>query len=169
MRIAYIVLMFTIMFLHLLPLNFIPRGLVSPDWMLLFTFAWLLRMPKYVPIGLIAALFLLSDLIFLLPPGLWTALVVVACIRLRSLSGSLRTQTFMMEWFSVAVTTVLFSIGYLFILVIFLYDIGSMDLFFLRLVITILCYPVAVFVSQSMFNVRKPSPRDIDDTLGNHG
>lgn len=166
MRIAYIVLMFTIIFLHLLPLNFIPRGLVSPDWMLLFTFSWVLRMPKYAPIPLIAALFLLSDLIFLRPPGLWTALVIVACIRLRSLSGNLRTQTFMVEWLSVSITTVLFSIGYLFILAIFLYDIGSMDLFFLQLAVTILFYPVAVFVSQSIFNVRKPSPRDIDDTLG---
>ena len=168
MRIAYIALMFTIIFFHLLPLNFIPRGLISPDWMLLFTFAWLLRMPRYVPIGLIAALFLLSDMIFLRPPGLWTALVVVACIRLRSLGGSLRAQTFVMEWFSVAVTAVLFSIGYMLVLGILLYDIGSMDLFFLQLAITVLCYPVAVFVSQSIFNVRKPSPRDIEDTLGDH-
>ncbi len=64
--------------LRLMPLPQGPGGWPGPDLMLALTMVWVQRRPDALPVGLIAAAFLAADLLLMRPPGLWTALVVVA-------------------------------------------------------------------------------------------
>ena len=78
--------------------------MAGPDLMLAFTFAWVLRRPDYVPVLLIAAIFLLEDMLLMRPPGLWTA---DRADRdrdpARSREPRPREMPFMAEWAMVAV------------------------------------------------------------------
>ena len=52
----------------------------GPDLLLALTFAWVLRRPDQAPVLLVAAVFLLADLLTLRPPGLRAARSVMAAV-----------------------------------------------------------------------------------------
>src|SRR6056297_2968583 len=162
MRALYLMLCMSLIFLHLLPLDTLPRGWAGPDVMLALTFAWVLRRPDYVPPLLIAAVFLLADLLFQRPPGLWSALVVIASQTLRTREAGLRDLTFAVEWVSVATTLVAMTLGYRIILAILMVDQAPLGLSLMQLVLTLMVYPVVALISHTAFGVRKIAPGDID-------
>jgi len=162
MRILYVVLGVTLIFLHLLPLDTLPRSWAGPDIMLALTFAWVLRRPEYVPPLLLAGMFLLADLMFHRPPGLWAALVLVAAETLRARYIGLRDLTFAVEWVSVASTLVVIMIVYRVVLTVLMVDQAPLGLSLMQLIMTMAVYPVVVVVSQTVFGVRKLAPGDID-------
>src|SRR6056297_1446072 len=147
MRILYVVLGLTLIFLHLLPLDTLPRSWAGPDIMLALTFAWVLRRPEYVPPLLLAGMFLLADLMFHRPPGLWAALVLVGAETLRARHVGLRDLTFAVEWVSVATTLVALTLGYRVILAILMVDQAPLGLSLMQMVMTLLIYPVVVVLS----------------------
>lgn len=162
MNVIYVLLCLTLIFLHLLPLDTLPRGWAGPDLMLAFTCAWVLRRPDYVPPALIALVFLLADLLFQRPPGLWAALVLVATETLRGRAPGLRDLTFPVEWLNVATTLVLMTLGYRIILGLLLVPQTPLGLTLMQMIATLAFYPVAVLLSQLAFGVRKLGPGDID-------
>ncbi|WP_320177270.1 rod shape-determining protein MreD [Roseovarius pacificus] len=162
MRILYLVLCLALVFLHLLPLDTLPRGWAGPDLMLALTFAWVLRRPDYVPPLLIAGVFLLADLLFQRPPGLWAAFVLISSQTLRNREAGLRDLTFAMEWLNVATTLVALTIGYRIVLTIMLVDQVPLGLSLMQLVATLVVYPLVAFASQAVLRVRKIAPGDVD-------
>ncbi|WP_288940074.1 rod shape-determining protein MreD [uncultured Roseovarius sp.] len=162
MRILYLVLCLALVFLHLLPLDTLPRGWAGPDLMLAMTFAWVLRRPDYVPPLLIAGVFLLADLLFQRPPGLWAAFVLISSQTLRNREAGLRDLTFAMEWLNVATTLVALTIGYRIVLTIMLVDQVPLGLSLMQLVATLVVYPLVAFASQAVLRVRKIAPGDVD-------
>ena len=162
MRLVYVLLGLALIFLHLLPLDTLPRGWAGPDLMLALTFAWVLRRPEYVPPFLLAAMLLLGDLMFHRPPGLWAALVLVAAETLRARYIGLRDLTFAVEWVSVATTLIAVTVTYRLVLAVLMVDQAPLGLSLMQMVMTLLAYPVVVVVSQSVFGVRKLAPGDID-------
>lgn len=164
MRALYLALALALVFLHLLPLDTLPRGWAGPDLMLAITFAWLLRRPDFVPPLAIAALFLLADLMFQKPPGLWAAIVLLACETLRARSSALRARSFVVEWVSVASTLVAMTLGYRIILAILMVDQAPLGLSLMQMIATLAVYPVVALLSQMLFGVRKLTPGDVDTT-----
>ncbi|WP_253196077.1 rod shape-determining protein MreD [Roseovarius sp. PS-C2] len=162
MRVLYLVLCLALVFLHLLPLDTLPRGWAGPDLMLAMTFAWVLRRPDYVPPLLIAGVFLLADLLFQRPPGLWAAFVLISSQTLRNREAGLRDLTFAMEWLNVATTLVALTIGYRIVLTIMLVDQVPLGLSLMQLVATLVVYPLVAFASQAVLRVRKIAPGDVD-------
>ncbi len=162
MRALYLMLCMGLIFLHLLPLDTLPRGWAGPDVMLALTFAWVLRRPDYVPPLLIAAVFLLADLLFQRPPGLWSALVVIASQTLRTREAGLRDLTFAMEWLNVATTLIALTLGYRLILAVLLVDQAPLGLSLMQFIATLLIYPIVAVVSQVVLRVRKIAPGDVD-------
>jgi rod shape-determining protein MreD len=162
MRMLFGVLCLLLIFLHLLPLQLLPRGWAGPDVMLALTFAWVLRRPDFVPPLLIAGLFLLTDLLFQRPPGLWAALVLLGSQTLRAREPGLRDLTFAVEWVSVATTLVAMTLGYRIILAILMVDQAPLGLSLMQLVLTLMVYPVVALISHTAFGVRKIAPGDID-------
>jgi penicillin-binding protein 2 len=97
-RVLWAALIMTAMVALLLPLHPGPGRFPPPDILLLITIAWVLRRPDYVPVGLIAAAFLMADFLFMRPPGLWAALVVLATEYLRAREAGWRDLPFLLEW-----------------------------------------------------------------------
>ncbi len=155
MRAVFLGLMALLMFVHLLPLNPGPGRFPGPDVFVLVTFAWVLRREEYVPVWLIALVFLLADFLFMRPPGLWAAAVVLASETLRARASQLRDQSLFVEWFTVAATITAMFLAYSLVLAIFLVDQPGLGLTLIRLISTILVYPIAIALSARAFGVRK--------------
>lgn len=161
-RILFIVLSLCIIFADLLPLNTMPRSWAPPDLMLALTFVWVVRRPSFVPITLIAAIFLLADLIYLRPPGLWAAIVVVGSELLRSRAAALRNVTLPLEWATVAGVMLGAMAVNRVVLAGTVVDQAPLVLTLIQLVLTILVYPLVVAASHYLFGVRKSAPGQVD-------
>ncbi len=93
-RLVFALMVVALVFALLLPLNTQPRGWAAPDLLLCVTLAWVARRPEFVPVLLVAAVFLSTDLLFHRPPGLWTALVLILTQSLRARATGLRNVQF---------------------------------------------------------------------------
>lgn len=165
MRTLYLALVMGILFFQLMPINTVPRVWAGPDLMLALTIAWVLRRPECVPPLLVAALFLLADLLLHRPPGLWAALVLVTAEMLRARYVGLRDMTFAAEWAAVGFALVALTLTYRTILGVMVVDQTPLGLSLIQLIMTLAAYPVVVIISQSLFGIRKRAPGDLD-TLG---
>ena len=124
--------------------------------MLAFTFAWVVRRPETVPVLSIALVFLLSDMLFQRPPGLWSALIVIGAEWLRSRARGLRDQTFFAEWFAVAVVIVAVTLANRVVLALTVSDLAPLGLVLIQMMMTIVIYPAVVLVSHTVFRIRHP-------------
>ncbi|MCX7567807.1 rod shape-determining protein MreD [Sulfitobacter sp. F26169L] len=141
------------------------RMLIGPDLLIAFAFAWSLRRPEYVPTLLLAVIFLLSDLLLQRPPGLWALLALLACENLKGRSRTLRDSTFGAEWIAVSLLLTGILIANRVVLSVLMVTPPHLRLSLLELGITILVYPVVVFVTRSVMGVRRAAPGELD-TLG---
>lgn len=162
MRSVYVGLCVAVIFLRLLPLDTLPKGWAGPDLILALTLAWGLRRPEFVPPLLVAAVFLLCDLLFHRPPGLWAALVLIGSQTLRARAPDLRDLTFPVEWASVATTLVAMTLGYRIILGLLMVDQAPLGLSLMEMVMTLVAYPLVVLLSQSLLGVRKVAPGELN-------
>lgn len=141
---------------------------VGPDLLIAFAFAWSLRRPEYVPILMLALLFLLADLLLQRPPGLWAVLALLACENLRGRSRSLRDATFGAEWIAISLLLVGILLMNRIVLSILLVSPPPLRLGLLELGMTVLFYPVVVFITRMVMGVRRAAPGELD-TLGGRG
>ncbi len=151
-----------LMFLHILPVDLAAGRWPAPDLMLCVTFAWVLRRPKFVPVWLIAAVFLMADMLYMRPPGLWAALVVIAVEVLRGRETQYRETAFSVEWATVAAALTAITLADRAILGLTMVDQVSLWLTMLQLVFTVLAYPLVVVVSRVVFGVRRITPGELD-------
>ncbi|MEM1065951.1 MAG: rod shape-determining protein MreD [Pseudomonadota bacterium] len=161
-RLLFAALAFAVIFTRLLPIDAGPGRLPGPDVMFLIAIAWVLRRPAYVPVALVAAVFLMMDVLFLRPLGLWAACVVVAIEVFRTREAQWRDLPFLLEWMLVGFVIAATSIAYIAILTLFAADQPSFGLTLLQMLITILCYPLAVFFSVAFLGLRKVVPGAVD-------
>jgi rod shape-determining protein MreD len=141
---------------------FDPVRWVAPDMLILFALAWITRRPSFVPALAIAGIFLLADMLFQRPPGLWTALVLILSEILRGRSRAMRTLPFWLEWATVSIGIVTITAIYHFTLSMVLVPQAPLGLTSGHLVLTILLYPAVAFVSYILFGVNRPAPGEVD-------
>lgn len=152
----------SVVFLQLLPLDLTAGRWPGPDLVVAFAFAWVMRRPDYVPVLLVAAVFLLMDMLFMRPPGLWAALVVVGLEFLRSREPYSRDLPFPLEWVLVAGVLSAMMIAGRLVHMVFMIAQPSFGLITLQLGATILCYPLVVATSRMLFGIRKTAPGEVD-------
>lgn len=162
MRAMYLALGVVLVLINLIPLDTRPRNWAGPDLLVAMTFAWTLRRPEFVPAYCVALVVLLADLLFLRPPGLWTALVVMAVQTLRSRARILRDQSFVTEWLAISGLFVAISLGNRLVLAVLMVPQAPLGLSIIHVVMTLICYPLVVMISQFVFGVRKSAPGDLD-------
>ncbi|MDG1129200.1 rod shape-determining protein MreD [Seohaeicola saemankumensis] len=162
MRMMYLALALVLIFAQLMPLDFSPQAWAGPDLLVAFTFAWALRRPEFVPALSIGLVVLLADLLFLRPPGLWAALMVLGTQALRNRARNLRDQPFVMEWLAVAGVFLAISVANRLVLAILMVPQAPLGLTIIHVLMTLICYPVVVMLSQWVFGVRKAAPGDLD-------
>jgi rod shape-determining protein MreD len=162
MRAAFPAMALVLIFFHLLPLDTTPRIWAPPDLLLAMAFAWSLRRPDYLPVMLLAATFLLTDLAYQRPPGLMALLSVLGCEYLKSRARHQRDTTFAAEWLTVSVVLVAVLLGDRVLLGLTGVPRAQLGLSLIQLTLTILAYPLAVLASQSLFRVQRLTAAEIE-------
>lgn len=149
-------------FIHLLPLDLSAGRWPGPEFIVALAFAWVLRRPDYVPVILVAIVMLTLDLLYLRPPGLWTALTILGLEFLRSREHLMRDLPFLLEWATVSGVLILMTLACRLILAVFFVDQPSFGLTMIGLIATILSYPVVVIISRILLSIRKIAPGEVD-------
>jgi len=144
-----------VIFARLLPLEPGPSRFPGPDVILALSAAWVMRRPDYVPVLLIAIVLLLTDMLFQRPPGLHTALVVLAFEFLRRRETHMRDLPFAAEWAMVAVALSAVLVVERMVLGLFFIDRVGVGLSVMRLLMTVAIYPLVVLLSASLLGVRR--------------
>ncbi|NNK16704.1 MAG: rod shape-determining protein MreD [Sulfitobacter sp.] len=166
MRASFLLLTLVILFFHLLPLETTPRRWAGPDILLCFALAWSMRRPEYVPSPVLAASFLLADLLLQRPPGLWAMLALIGCENFKSRSRSLRDANFAAEWITAGLIIVAITFANRIIMGLALIDQPRLALSLSELAMTLLFYPAVVAVTHFAMGVRKAAAGELD-ALGN--
>ncbi|MBA4352838.1 MAG: rod shape-determining protein MreD [Rhodobacter sp.] len=161
-RAAFLGLALALIFLKLLPLGSVAGDWPGPDLLLCLIFAWVMRRPDYLPVLLIGAVVLLEDLILLRPPGLWTALVILATEFVRARIALTRELQFITEWLLVAGLMVALLIAYRLAFTIVFLPQPAFGFALLQTLWSILCYPLVVVASRLAFDLRKPATGEVD-------
>lgn len=151
-----------IIFMRILPLGMPTEHWPGPDWTIAISFAWVLRRPNYVPVFLFAFILLLSDMIYLRPPGLWAGLGVIGLEFLRGRAQFSRELPFLIEWAMVAGVLLIMMLANRTILAVFLVGQNSFAMDSLQLVATIVVYPLIVIISALFLGVRQVVPGEVD-------
>lgn len=162
MRAAFFGLALVILFTNLLPIKTsAPQAWAGVDLLMAFAMAWSVRRPEYLPVFMMAVIFLLADLLLQRPPGLWAVLMLLACERLKSQSLTLRDAGFPTECLTVGAMIVGIYLGNRVILAILLIDLPPLGLYLLQMIVTLAVYPLTVFVTHVFMGVRKVSAGDV--------
>lgn len=158
----FLALALFVLFIRLLPLGSVAGSLPGPDLILCVMLAWVMRRPDYLPVLMIMAIVLLEDVVLMRPPGLWTALVVLATEFLRSRAALTRELSFAVEWMLIAGLLVGLLLGYrLFFALAFLPQPGF-GFAMTQTLWSILCYPFVVMASRLILDLRKPAMGELD-------
>lgn len=141
----------------LLPLDTQPRPYAAPDLLLAATLAWAARRPDALPVLLVGAVFLLADLLFQRPPGLLTALVVVATEWLRARAPRLRKASFLAEWVAVTGAIVAVALANRAALALLATPQPRLGLTLIQVILTVAAYPPLVGLAHMALGLRRPA------------
>lgn len=151
-----------LLFVRLLPLGSVAGDWPGPDLLLCVIFAWAVRRPDWVPVWLLAAVLLTEDMIVMRPPGLWTAIVIVAVEFVRARVALTRELVFVAEWAMVAGIMVGCLLIYRLVFTVTFLPQPGFGFALIQTVWSILCYPLVVGISRLAFDLRKPSTGEVD-------
>lgn len=161
-RIGFVAIALALLFLKMLPLGSVAGDWPGPDLMLCLMLAWVTQRPDHLPTGLIAVAVLAEDMILMRPPGLWTAIVVLATEFLRARSALTRELGFAAEWLLIAGLMVAMLLGYRLAFTIAFMTQPGFGFAFAQTVGSILMYPVIVWFLRVVLHLRKPAAGEVD-------
>lgn len=164
-RAVFACLAFVIIVLELVPLDMRPSAFAMPDIVLVVTLVWVARKPRYLPVIVIAVLFLMADFFFMRPPGLWAALVVILTETIRGQNRDFRNMSLLVEWGTIAVGIVVITLANRIILAVVMAPQAPFGLTLLEMVATIAIYPIVVVIAHFAFGVTRTAPGEV----GNKG
>jgi rod shape-determining protein MreD len=151
-----------IIFWRLLPTSGMVDTWPGPDLLVCLTLVWLIRRPDHLPAGFLAVVFLVEDLLLYRPPGLWTALVLVATEFLRSRSALTRELNFVFEWFLVAIVMVAMALAYRLALSVTLLPQPGLGFALIQVVWSVLAYPLVAAATAITLDLKKPAMGEVD-------
>jgi len=155
MRSVFVVLAFVLIVVALVPLDMRPSTWAGPDLLLAMSLAWVARQPSAIPIAVVAVIFLLADLLFMRPPGLWAALVVVLTEAIRRRHSEFRSMSFLAEWGTIAGGIIAIGVAYRAILFVLAVPLAPLGLSAMEVAMTILAYPAVVMLTHYGLGIRK--------------
>jgi rod shape-determining protein MreD len=159
----FLALALFLLFMRLLPLGSAPGTLPGPDLLLGLILAWVIRRPEFLPMPLILIVILIEDLILMRPPGLWTAIVVLATEFLRGRVALTRELNFLVEWMLISGVMLGMMLGYRLVLGLAFVPQPAFGFAVVQVLWTVALYPPVVMLSQLVLNLRKPATGEIDN------
>lgn len=160
---VFVLLVLSVVFFQVLPLQVGTGHWPGPDLIVAFAFAWVLRRPGYVPVLLVAIAMLIADFMFLRPPGLWAALTIGGLEFLRGREPTSRDMPFFIEWAMVGGVLLAMVVLYRLVLTLFMVNQASLGLFVLGQISTFAAYPLAVLVSSVVLGIEKITAAEADE------
>lgn len=151
-----------VMFLRLLPLAHLPGTLPGPDLMLCLILAWVVRRPDFLPMPMVLAVVLVEDMLLMRPPGLWTAIVVLATEFLRGRVALTRELSFLVEWMLITGVMVAMMLTYRLVLGLAQVPQPGFGLVLVQLLWSVAVYPLVVLLSRLILDLRKPAMGEVD-------
>lgn len=149
-------------FVRLLPLGGTQAMLPGPDLLLCLVFSWVLRRPEYMPALLVAAVFVIEDLLLMRPPGLWALIVLLGSEFLRNRQPLMRELSFPAEWAMVSAVMLVMLVAERLALALAVVPAPALRLSVVQLLMTVLAYPLMVMLSHYALRVRKPATGEVD-------
>ncbi|MGB8815215.1 MAG: rod shape-determining protein MreD [Paracoccaceae bacterium] len=162
-RSLFVVFALVTFFFRLLPMGTTAGSWPGPDIILCIILAWVQRRPDYLPALLIAVVVLTEDFLLMRPPGLWTALVLLAAEFLRNRVALTRELSFAVEWVLIAAVMMALLLGYRLIFIIAFLPQPGFGFAMVQVLGSILCYPVVVYLSHLVLGVHKPAMGEVDE------
>lgn len=162
-RAGFVLIALALLFMRMLPLGSMAGDWPGPDLLLCLMLAWVTQRPDHLPTGLIALVVLAEDMILMRPPGLWTAIVVMATEFLRARSALTRELGFMAEWLLIAGVMVAMLLAYRLAFAVAFMTQPGFGFAFAQTVGSILMYPVIVWLLRVVIHLRKPSAGEVDE------
>lgn len=159
-RLTFFATAWLVLALGLVPLGFTPRFIPAPDLLLGLGFAFMLRRPDFLPVWLVALVFFLSDILLMRPPGLWTAIIVLAMEFSRNQEHRLRELAFPFEWAFVGAIMFLVMIANRLILSLLIVPQAGFATLMLHFMTSILAYPLVVLFAYVVLRLHKVTPRE---------
>lgn len=160
-RFAFMALAFVIIIAQLVPLDMRPVAWAPPDLLLVITLVWVARKPHYLPVFVIACLFLAADLLFQRPPGLWAALVVILTETIRRQNRDFRNMPIMVEWGTITFGIVAITVINRLVLFVTMVPQAPLGMTLIQMIATIAIYPVVVMIAHFIFGVTRSAPGEI--------
>ena len=157
-QVSFVLLSVWLLLADLLPLQTLPRSWAGPDLLFGFALAWSVRRPDYVPLTVLAGVFLLADFLLQRPPGLGAALMLLAAADLQKRSLTLRDAGFAAEWGRASLLIVGTALVGQVVQVLFLTTPPGMSLLISQTILTALAYPFCVAITAGVLGVRMISP-----------
>lgn len=148
-------------FIEIAPLGLNAGAFPSPDLLVCLVACWVLRRPRSAPVLLVFLLGLWRDLLTGTPPGAGTLSLVLMSQALLSWRSWLSIRPFMTEWMVIGVSIAAVLLLQWFLVVVtlghppYLAELGLMGL------VTMLTYPVVVFVLRWGLGVNWQTPKGL--------
>lgn len=158
----YVAMAMLLVLLRMMPIRTLPTTLPGPDFLTCVTLVWVLRRPEYVPVVLIAVVFLMEDFLLMRPPGLWAVIVLIGTEFLRSREALTRELGLAMEWAMVSIVMIGMALAYRLAYAVAFLEAPPLSLVALQLLGSILCYPFVVGLSRLAFGLRKAATGELD-------
>jgi rod shape-determining protein MreD len=162
-RVQFLGVCLLLVFYKMLPLSTEPGRIPGPDLLFVFTAAVIMRRPNFAPVGLIVLVHLVADLLFMRPPGLWTALTLIAYEFLRNRRLRDSEVPVVAEIGLVVGVFLATVIGYTLVLTIFAVSHPGVLTLAIHVLTTAVCYPFAILVVHYILRVRRVKPGELDD------
>ena len=160
-RLVFVALAFVLIVIDLVPLDMRPSLWAAPDVLLAVTLAWVARKPSYAPVVVIAAIILLTDFLFMRPPGLWAALVVVLSEAIRRQHREFRNMPLLVEWGTIAFGIVAITLVNRVVLAVVMAPQAPLAPTLIEMVTTILVYPIVLIAAHFIFGVSRTAPGEV--------
>ena len=164
--ILFVLIVFVLIFIKVLPLNTVPKEWTAPDLLLCVTLVWCLRNPTRAPIILLAALFLLQDIILQRPIGLFSAVATLMCEWAKCQALRAEEFPFVIEWVTAAIAMIAIFILVQSIASLSMITKPSMWVFGKELIFTILAYPLVTLLCRYGLGLRTHQVTEFEASLG---
>ena len=143
---SFSLISFVLIFIRLLPLDNFSTDFAAPDLLLCVTLVWCLRSPASAPIILLGFLFLMQDVLFQRPPGLFAASATMLCEWCKRQSFQSEEFPFSLEWLTASLAIIMIFFLTRAVAMLSVISIPPLHLSLKEVFVTIISYPFVVLL-----------------------
>lgn len=151
-----------VIFVQLLPLRTVPSPIPGPDLLFAVTAIWIIRRPSHAPLLMIAILHFATDILFLRPLGLWSAISIFGYEYLRNKATGPSDIPFPLEFLTISGTFAVMMIVNSLAHLVLLMDQSTTALQALHVLTTVAAYPLVLIFCYFVVGIHHPKPGEFD-------